>query len=65
MQKIEASLIKEFGAQKVATLELLDKLKHNKLFYVPLLFTSEDDCMLRSTAHGPETLNATSMGTHS
>ncbi len=30
-----------------ATLELLDKLRHNKLFYVPLLFTSEEDCMLR------------------
>ncbi|MBA7468006.1 tRNA-2-methylthio-N(6)-dimethylallyladenosine synthase [subsurface metagenome] len=35
----------------IATLELLDKLKHGKLFYVPLLFTSEDDCMLREARH--------------
>ncbi|MFA5363981.1 MAG: radical SAM protein [Candidatus Bathyarchaeia archaeon] len=34
-----------------ATLELLDKLKHSKLFYVPLLFTSEDDCMLKKASH--------------
>ncbi len=34
-----------------ATLELVDKLKHNKLFYVPLLFTSEEDCMLREARH--------------
>ena len=34
-----------------ATLELVDKLKYNKLFYVPLLFTSEDDCMLREARH--------------
>jgi radical SAM superfamily enzyme YgiQ (UPF0313 family) len=33
------------------TLELVDKLKHNKLFYVPLLFTSEEDCMLREARH--------------
>jgi len=33
-----------------ATLELVDKLKHSKLFFVPLLFTSEDECMLRK--HG-------------
>ena len=35
----------------IATLELLDKLKHGKLFYVPLLFTSEEDCMLREARH--------------
>jgi radical SAM superfamily enzyme YgiQ (UPF0313 family) len=34
-----------------ATLELVDKLKHSKLFYVPLLFTSEEDCMLRKSRH--------------
>jgi radical SAM superfamily enzyme YgiQ (UPF0313 family) len=34
-----------------ATLELVDKLKYNKLFYVPLLFTSEDDCILREARH--------------
>jgi radical SAM superfamily enzyme YgiQ (UPF0313 family) len=34
-----------------ATLELVDKLKHGKLFYVPLLFTSEEDCMLRTARH--------------
>ena len=35
----------------IATLELLDKLKHGKLFYVPLLFTSEDECMLKEALH--------------
>jgi radical SAM superfamily enzyme YgiQ (UPF0313 family) len=35
----------------VATLELVDKLKHSKLFYVPLLFTSEEDCMLKKARH--------------
>jgi len=35
----------------IATLELLDKLKHGKLFYVPLLFTSEEDCMLKEARH--------------
>jgi radical SAM superfamily enzyme YgiQ (UPF0313 family) len=35
----------------IATLELLDKLKHDKLFYVPLLFTSEEDCMLKEARH--------------
>jgi radical SAM superfamily enzyme YgiQ (UPF0313 family) len=35
----------------VATLELVDKLKQGKLFYVPLLFTSEEDCMLREARH--------------
>ncbi|PVX27724.1 MAG: hypothetical protein CW716_00800 [Candidatus Bathyarchaeum sp.] len=34
-----------------ATLELVDKLKRNKLFYVPLLFTSEDECMLKESRH--------------
>jgi len=33
------------------TLELVDKLKHRKLFYVPLLFTSEEDCMLKEARH--------------
>jgi len=31
----------------LATLELLDKLKRSIAFYVPLLFTSEEECMLR------------------
>ena len=35
----------------IATLELLDKLKHSKIFYVPLLFTSEEECMLREAGH--------------
>ena len=35
----------------IMTLELVDKLKHSKMFYVPLLFTSEDDCMLRKAQH--------------
>ena len=34
-----------------ATLELLDKLRHRKVFYVPLLFTSEEDCMLKEARH--------------
>ena len=34
-----------------ATLELVDKLKHNKLCYVPLLFTSEEECMLKEARH--------------
>jgi len=32
-------------------LELVDKLKHSKLFFVPLLFTSEDECMLKEARH--------------
>jgi len=35
----------------IATLELLNKLRHNKVFYVPLLFTSEEDCMLKEARH--------------
>lgn len=35
----------------IETLELIDKLKGNKLFFVPLLFTSEDDCMLKKAQH--------------
>jgi len=35
----------------IATLELLDKMRHSKVFYVPLLFTSEEDCMLREARH--------------
>ena len=34
-----------------ATIELVDKLKNNKLFYVPLLFTSEEDCFLKEALH--------------
>jgi radical SAM superfamily enzyme YgiQ (UPF0313 family) len=34
-----------------ATLELLDKMRHRKVFYVPLLFTSEEDCMLKEARH--------------
>jgi radical SAM superfamily enzyme YgiQ (UPF0313 family) len=41
----------ETETDTVATLELLDKLKHRRLFYVPLLFTSEEDCMLREARH--------------
>jgi radical SAM superfamily enzyme YgiQ (UPF0313 family) len=35
----------------IATIELLDELKHSKVFYVPLLFTSEEDCTLREARH--------------
>jgi len=35
----------------IATLELLDELRFSKVFYVPLLFTSEEDCMLREARH--------------
>lgn len=35
----------------IATLKLIDKLRHSKVFYVPLLFTSEEDCMLREARH--------------
>ncbi len=35
----------------IATLELLDRLKHRKAFYVPLLFTSEEECMLKEARH--------------
>jgi radical SAM superfamily enzyme YgiQ (UPF0313 family) len=35
----------------IATLELLDKLKHYRVLYVPLLFTSEEECMLREAKH--------------
>jgi len=35
----------------IGSLELLDKLRHSKIFYVPLLFTSEEDCMLREARH--------------
>jgi len=44
-------LPEETEEDTIATLELVDKLKHKKLFYVPLLFTSEDDCMLREAGH--------------
>ena len=35
----------------IATLELLDKMRHSNVFYVPLLFTSEKDCMLKEARH--------------
>lgn len=35
----------------VATLELLDRLKGNRVFLVPLLFTSEEDCILNRERH--------------
>jgi radical SAM superfamily enzyme YgiQ (UPF0313 family) len=35
----------------IATLDLVHKLKGMKLFYVPLLFTSEEECMLREEEH--------------
>jgi len=41
----------ETDEDTIATLELLDKLKHSKVFYVPLLFTSEEDCMLKEARH--------------
>ena len=41
----------ETDKDTTATLELVDKLKHGKLFYVPLLFTSEEDCMLKEARH--------------
>ncbi|MBO3754842.1 MAG: B12-binding domain-containing radical SAM protein [Candidatus Brockarchaeota archaeon] len=34
-----------------ATLELLDRLKNNRVFFVPLLFTSEEDCVLNRENH--------------
>lgn len=44
-------LPEETEEDTIATLELIDKLKHNKLLYVPLLFTSEDECMLKEAMH--------------
>ncbi len=41
----------ETDKDTIVTLELLDKLKSCKVFYVPLLFTSEEDCMLRGAQH--------------
>ncbi len=35
----------------VATLELLDRLKNIRVFFVPLLFTSEEDCVLNRERH--------------
>jgi radical SAM superfamily enzyme YgiQ (UPF0313 family) len=35
----------------LTTLELLDKLKGAKIFYVPLLFTSEEETILRGQRH--------------
>lgn len=35
----------------LATLELLDKLKNAKIFYVPLLFTSEEESILKRQRH--------------
>ncbi|UCG44534.1 MAG: B12-binding domain-containing radical SAM protein [Candidatus Bathyarchaeota archaeon] len=35
----------------IATLDLLDELRQRKVFYVPLLFTSEEDCMLKKARH--------------
>ncbi|RLI46638.1 radical SAM protein [Candidatus Bathyarchaeota archaeon] len=35
----------------LATLELLDKLKNAKMFYVPLLFTSEEESILKRQRH--------------
>jgi len=32
----------------LATIELVDKLKNAKLFYVPLFFTSEEECLLNN-----------------
>jgi len=41
----------ETAKDTIATLELLDKLRYAKVFYVPLLFTSEEDCMFREARH--------------
>jgi radical SAM superfamily enzyme YgiQ (UPF0313 family) len=41
----------ETDKDTVATLELLEELRHCKVFYVPLLFTSEEDCMLKEARH--------------
>ncbi|MDI6708780.1 MAG: radical SAM protein [Candidatus Thermoplasmatota archaeon] len=41
-----AGLPDEREEDTLATMELLDKMKHLKLFYVPLLFTSEEECLL-------------------
>lgn len=35
----------------IASLELLDRLKNAKILYVPLLFTSEADCILNREKH--------------
>jgi len=35
----------------LATLELLDRLKNSKIFYVPLLFTSEEESILKGQRH--------------
>ena len=42
------------GEQKkdvLATIELLDRLKGSKIFYVPLLFTSEEESILKQRKH--------------
>jgi len=42
------------GEQKkdiLATIELLDRLKGSKIFYVPLLFTSEEESILKKQEH--------------
>jgi radical SAM superfamily enzyme YgiQ (UPF0313 family) len=42
------------GEQKkdiLATIELLDRLKNSKIFYVPLLFTSEEESILKKQKH--------------
>ncbi len=42
------------GEQKkdiLATIELLDRLKDSKIFYVPLLFTSEEESILKKRKH--------------
>jgi len=42
------------GEQKkdvLATIELLDRLKGSKIFYVPLLFTSEEESILKQQKH--------------
>jgi len=36
----------------LATIDLLDRLESSKLFYVPLLFTSEEESNLRRQRHG-------------
>jgi radical SAM superfamily enzyme YgiQ (UPF0313 family) len=41
----------ETDKDTIETMELLNKLRRNKVFYVPLLFTSEEDCMLREAHH--------------
>ena len=41
----------ELEEDMLATIELLDKLKEARIFYVPLLFTSEEESILKGRRH--------------